>query len=33
MSGGTGWLHATARRHDVTVRLAATVFEDQDGDL
>ncbi len=33
MSGGTAWLHATARRHDVTVRLAATVFEDEDGDL
>ncbi len=33
MNGGTSWLHAAARRHDVTVRLAATVFEDEDGDL
>jgi hypothetical protein len=33
MSGGTAWLHAAARRHDVTVRLTATVFDDEDGDL
>ena len=33
MSGGTAWLHAAGRRHDVTVRLAATVFDDEDGDL
>ena len=30
MSGGTTWLHAAARRHQVKVRLTATVFEDQD---
>jgi len=30
MSGGTTWLHAAARRHQVKVRLNATVFEDQD---
>ena len=33
MSGGTAWLHATARRREVTVRLTATVFGDEDGDL
>jgi hypothetical protein len=33
MSGATAWLHATARRRDVTVRLTATVFDDEDGDL
>lgn len=33
MSGGTAWLHATARRHGVTIRLAATVVDDTDGDL
>lgn len=33
MSGGMSWLHAAARRHNVTVRLAAAVFEDEDGDL
>jgi hypothetical protein len=33
MSGGTAWLHSTARRHEVTVRLTATVFDDEDGDL
>ncbi len=33
MSGGAAWLHATARRRDVTVRLTATVFDDEDGDL
>lgn len=30
MSGGTLWLHAAARRHQVKVRLTATVFDDQD---
>lgn len=33
MSGAITWLHATARRHDVTVRLTATAFDDEDGDL
>lgn len=28
MSGGTTWLHAAARRHQVKVRLTATVFDD-----
>ena len=28
MSGGTMWLHAAARRHQVKVRLTATVFDD-----
>lgn len=28
MSGGTTWLHAAARRHQVTVRLTATVFDE-----
>ena len=32
MSGGTIWLHAAARRRDVTVRLTATVFPDCDGE-
>ena len=27
MSGGTMWLHAAARRHEVKVRLTATVFD------
>jgi hypothetical protein len=27
MSGGTTWLHPAARRHQVTVRLTATVFD------
>ncbi len=27
MSGGTTWLHAAARRHQVKVRLTATVFD------
>ncbi len=27
MSGGTVWLHAAARCHQVTVRLTATVFD------
>jgi hypothetical protein len=30
MSGQTVWLHAAARRHQVKVRLTATVFEDED---
>ena len=30
MSGGTIWLHAAARRHQVKVRLTAAVFEDED---
>lgn len=25
--GGTTWLHAAARRHQVTVRLTATIFD------
>lgn len=29
MSGGTTWLHAAACRHQVKVRLTATVFEDE----
>lgn len=29
MSGGTTWLHAAARRHQVKVRLTATVFDDE----
>jgi len=29
MSGGTTWLHAAARRHQVRVRLTATVFDDE----
>lgn len=32
MSGGMTWLHAAARGHEVTVRLTATAFDDQDGD-
>ena len=32
MSGGTMWLHAVARCHEVKVRLTATVFDDQDSD-
>ena len=32
MSGGMMWLHAAARRNGVTVRLTATVFDDEDGD-
>ncbi len=31
MNGGTMWLHAAARRHQVKVRLAATVFDDGAG--
>ncbi len=31
MSGGAMWLHATARRHEVKVRLTATVL-DADGE-
>lgn len=31
LGAGTMWLHAAARRHQVTVRLTATVFdEDED---
>ena len=33
MSGGTAWLHARGRRDGVTVRLTATVFDDEEGDL
>jgi hypothetical protein len=32
MSSGTAWLHAAARRHEVRVRLTATVFPDDDGE-
>jgi hypothetical protein len=28
MSGGTIWLHAATRRHEVKVRLTATVLDD-----
>lgn len=31
-SSGTAWLHAAARRREVTVRLTATVFEDEGGE-
>ena len=31
MSGGTAWLHAAVRRHQVRVRLTATVFPGHDG--
>lgn len=30
MSGGTMWLHAAARRHQVKVQLTATVFDDDE---
>jgi hypothetical protein len=30
MSGGAIWLHAAARRHQVKVRLTATVFGDEE---
>jgi len=30
MSSGAAWLHAAARRHEVRVRLTATVFPDDD---
>lgn len=33
MSGGTTVLHASARGRGVTVRLTATVHDDEDGDL
>ena len=33
MSGGTTALHAAARSREVTVRLTATVRDDEDGDL
>ena len=33
MSGGTIVLHAAARGRGVTVRLTATVHDDEDGDL
>ena len=33
MSGGTTVLHAAARGRGVTVRLTATVHDDEDGDL
>ncbi len=33
MSGGTATLHAAARSREVTVRLTATVHDDEDGDL
>ena len=32
MSGGTAWLHAAVRRHQVRVRLSATVFPDYDAE-
>jgi hypothetical protein len=32
MSGGTMWLRAAARRHQVKVRLTATVFGGEDED-
>jgi hypothetical protein len=33
MSGGTTALHAAVRDREVTVRLTATVHDDEDGDL
>ena len=32
LGGGATWLHAAARRHHVTVRLTATVFDGGEGD-
>jgi hypothetical protein len=32
MSGGTSWLHAAVRRHQVTIRLSATVFPGYDAE-
>ena len=32
MSGGTTWLHAAACRHQVKVRLTATVFDEDEGE-
>ncbi len=32
MSGGTAWLHAAVRRHEVRIRLSATVFPDYDAE-
>lgn len=30
LSGGVTWLHAAARRHQVRIRLTATVFDDEE---
>jgi hypothetical protein len=32
LGGGATWLHAAARRHHVTVRLTATVFDGEQED-
>ena len=32
LGGGTTWLHAAARRHQVRVRLTATVFAGEEDD-
>lgn len=32
LSGGVTWLHAAARRHQVTIRLTATVFDGEEDD-
>jgi hypothetical protein len=32
LGGGAAWLHAAARRHQVMVRLAATVFDGEEDD-
>jgi hypothetical protein len=32
LSGGATWLHAAARRHHVTIRLTATVFDGEEDD-
>jgi len=32
LSGGVTWLRAAARRHQVTIRLTATVFDGQEDD-
>ncbi len=32
LGGGAAWLHAAARRHHVTVRLTATVFDGEQED-
>jgi hypothetical protein len=33
LSGGATWLHAATRRNRVRVRLSATVFDDESGQL
>lgn len=31
LGGGASWVHAACRRHDVTVRLTATVLDEDEG--